>query len=389
MKQSFSQDIAAVAGMEVVPKILNVICRTTGLGFAAVARVTADRWIACAVKDDINFGLKPGGELQVGSTICAEIRDSGVSVVIDHVAEDPIFRDHHTPKQYGFQSYISTPIYRAGAFFGTLCAIDPRPARLKSPEVITTFELFAELIGNHLDAHDRLAKSEAALLSERDTAELREQFIAVLGHDLRNPLAAIEGGAVLLRRDLSPEKTKTVLDEMQRSLSRVFGMIDNVLDFARGRLGGGIDVAQQPDVDVGAALAHVIAEFRTAQPGCRIETDFAITAPVPSDARRLAQLTSNLVANALAHGAADQPVRVAAFTQDGVFELSVSNTGAPMDPATTERLFHPFTRASARAGQQGLGLGLYIASEIARAHGGALAVTSDETETRFTFRMPL
>ncbi len=385
MNPSFSQDIAAIANIAVVPKILDVICATTGLGVAAVARVTADRWVVCAAKDDISFGLKPGGELKVEPAPRRKIQDSDAGPA---GGADPIFGDGLTPEQYGFQSYISTPIFRGGAFFGTLCAIDPRPAELKSPDVLTTFELFAALIGSHLDAHDRLARSEAALSRERDTADVREQFIAVLGHDLRNPLAAIEGGTSLLRRNLSPDKVTAVVTEMRRSAARMREMIDNVLDFARGRLGGGIDVARSTGVNVGPALEHVIAEFRTAKPGCRIETDFKIADPVPCDARRLAQLASKLVANALAHGAADQPVRVAAFTKDSAFELSVSNAGKPIDPAMIERLFHPFTRASARPGQ-GLGLGLYIASEIARAHNGALTVTSDETETRFTFRMPL
>src|SRR5271170_310634 len=105
-------DIAAIGQIEAVATILDVVCRTTGMGFAAVARVTDDRWIACAVRDDISFGLKPGGELKVETTICDEIRASGREVIIDHVAEDPAFRDHDTPAMYGFQSYISIPIIR-------------------------------------------------------------------------------------------------------------------------------------------------------------------------------------------------------------------------------------------------------------------------------------
>jgi sigma-B regulation protein RsbU (phosphoserine phosphatase) len=103
----------------------------------------------------------------------------------------------------------------------------------------------------------------------------------------------------------------------------------------------------------------------------------------------VAQLLSNLLANALTHGAPDGPVRVHAFTDADGFELSVANVGDPIPPATLERLFQPFFRASLRQGRQGLGLGLYIAAEIARAHDGVLDVTSSSTETRFTFRMPL
>src|SRR6202166_1350117 len=86
------------------------------------------------------------------------------------------------PAMYGFQSYISVPIILSdGSFFGTLCAIDPRPARLKAPEVIGMFKLFAELIAFHLDTIQRLESSNASLLGERKHSELREQFIAVLG----------------------------------------------------------------------------------------------------------------------------------------------------------------------------------------------------------------
>jgi GAF domain-containing protein len=192
MVTDFQADIAAVANIKAVPTILEVVCRTTGMGFAAVARVTEDRWIACGVRDDIAFGLQPGGELKVETTICHEIRQSREPVIIDHVADDAAYCGHSTPAMYGFQSYISMPIILPdGSFFGTLCAIDPRPARVNTPAIVGMFKLFAELIAYHLSAQAQLASSEANLLNERKTAELREQFIAVLGHDLRNPLAAI------------------------------------------------------------------------------------------------------------------------------------------------------------------------------------------------------
>src|SRR5277367_1574155 len=128
MNDTFEQDIAAVGSIKAIPTILDIVCRTTGMRFAAVARVTEDRWIACSVRDDIAFGLKPGSELKIESTICHEIRQSGRAVIIDNVAEDAIFREHCTPAMYGFQSYISVPIRLAdGSFFGTLCAIDPAP----------------------------------------------------------------------------------------------------------------------------------------------------------------------------------------------------------------------------------------------------------------------
>ena len=165
-------DVAAVQAIDVVPLILEVVCRTTGLGFAAVARVTENRWIACAVRDEIAFGLVPGGELVLESTICNEIRQHGRQVVIEDVATDDTFRSHPTPLRYGFRSYISVPITLSdGKFFGTLCAIDPRPAQLQTAKVVGTFTLFAQLIAFHLDAQGRLAEMETRV-AER-TAALR------------------------------------------------------------------------------------------------------------------------------------------------------------------------------------------------------------------------
>ena len=389
MTTDFQADIDTIGRIAAVPTILNVICRVTGMGFAAIARVTEERWICCAVNDEIAFGLLPGGELKVETTICHEVRQSREVIVIDHVAQDKVYCQHPTPAMYGFQSYISMPIFlKDGSFFGTLCAIDPRPARLNNPATLGMFRLFAELIAFHIDAGDRLASSEASLLDERKTAELREQFIAVLGHDLRNPLASIDAGARLLLKTPLNEKAITIVTMMQNSVSRMSGIINNVLDLTRARLGRGIPLnrTRQPLAPV---LDQVVAEFRTTHPDRTIETQFALGEPVDGDRIRIAQLFSNLLGNALAYGAADQPVRVRAAANGGTFELSVANAGEPIPAAARERLFEPFARGDVRPNQQGLGLGLYIASQIARAHGGTLEVTSTPAETRFTFRMPL
>jgi hypothetical protein len=388
-KDNLAGDLEAVSRINAVPMILEVVCRTTGMGFAAVARVTEQRWVACAVRDEIEFGLTPGGELQVATTLCDEIRDSGRAIVIDHVSEDTNFCQHPTPKMYGFQSYISMPIVLPdGRFFGTLCAVDPKPARLNRPETIGMFKLFADLIAFHLDAQERLRLSETALLSERETAQLREQFFAVLGHDLRNPLNAVRGGAELLALMPLPEKAVPVVTLIQRSAARMTGLVENVLDFARARLGGGLSLDRAADADLRATLEQVIAEARTAWPGREVSGEIELDGPVNCDPARVAQMFSNLLANALTHGDPQGPVRVRARRDGGAFELSVSNQGEPIPPETVERLFQPYTRASDRPGRQGLGLGLYIASQIARAHGGTLEVDSTPAETRFTFRMP-
>jgi signal transduction histidine kinase len=120
-----------------------------------------------------------------------------------------------------------------------------------------------------------------------------------------------------------------------------------------------------------------------------IEADVEFDDPIRCDRPRIAQLLSNLLGNALTYGTPEMPVRVQALTDGELFELSVSNAGSPIPPAAMERLFQPFTCGAVRPSQQGLGLGLFIACQVARAHGGRLEATSSTDETRFKFRMPL
>ena len=389
MNTTIAEDLAAIARIDAVTKILEVVCRTTGMGFSAVARVTETKWIACAVRDQIALGLQPGGELDLHTTLCDEIRESGKVIAIDDVVKDKAFCNHPTPARYGFQSYISAPINLPdGRFFGTLCAIDPKPARVTSPEVVGMFTLFADLIAQHLDAQERMAVSESALVAERATSRLREQFIAVVGHDLRNPLAAIAGGAELLRRmPLTPQALE-LATMVKRSAARMTGLIENILDFARGRLGGGIVLRRTLDTALGVTVEQVIDELQMANPARTIHRELSIDSPVFCDSARIAQLLSNLLANAFTHGEAESPIWVRAHCDASGCEISVTNRGKTIPPENVEQLFHPFARGKTRAPAEGLGLGLYIASEIAGAHDGTLAVTSADGETRFTFRMP-
>ena len=244
-----------------------------------------------------------------------------------------------------------------------------------------------------LDARDQSRSSEAAaratLKDERETSELREQFIAVLGHDLRNPLASISAGARILLRQPKDDTETRVLQMMQTTVTRMSGLIDNVLDFARGRLGGGITLSRDANRPLQPVLQQVVDELSTAAPDRVIQCDFRITSPVNCDRSRIGQMVSNLLGNALTHGSADKPVKVVASTGNGMFELSVANAGEPIPQAAMANLFEPFFRGQVRASLQGLGLGLHIASEIAKAHDGTLTVTSTAEETRFTFLMPL
>ncbi|MCD2322484.1 GAF domain-containing protein [Sphingomonas sp. IC-56] len=159
MTDPVHQEALALADDQTVEQILQEVCRLTGMGFAAVARVTEDRWIACQVLDKIEFGLRPGDELEVATTICDDIRKTTTMVVINDAGEDEQWRTHHTPKLYGFKSYVSVPIMLPdGSFFGTLCAIDPHRRELRGSAAVLMMQEFATRIAQII-AQERSAVS--------------------------------------------------------------------------------------------------------------------------------------------------------------------------------------------------------------------------------------
>ena len=232
-------------------------------------------------------------------------------------------------------------------------------------------------------------EAQASLLNERETAALRDQFIAILGHDLRNPISSIDAGLRLLLRTSLEDKGKELVRLMQNSVGRMSSLTSNVLDFARGKLGGGFPIERSKERPLKPVLELVSDELANSYPERRIDLKFEFADPIVCDCERIGQMFSNLLANALTHGDLDTPIRVEATAGDGTFTLSVANSGEAIAPAIMNDLFLPFRRGDGHTSKQGLGLGLFIASEIARAHGGALTVSSSEQETKFTFQMPL
>ena len=389
MLDTKSTDIAAVQRISAVPVILEIVTKMTGMRFAAVARVTNTTWIACAVLDKIEFGLKQGGELELGTTICDEIRQHHRPVVFGHASSDPHWSKHQTPRIYKIESYISIPIFRANKeFFGTLCAIDPSPVDLSDSTAIDTMKLFAELIGTQLDSELAMEQTRRDLGDERSLGELREKFIAVLGHDLRNPVHAISIGANVLKGNVSEDKRRTMVEMISRSARRIEGLIENTLDFAHSRMGEGIPVYRVRDPQLLDELRHVIDEIQSVYPNREIKFRTKIQQLPFADTKRLGQLLGNLVANAVTHGSANRPVQIDVVSDEHRFELSVSNSGTPIPPEILPSLFEPFTRLETAIPEQGLGLGLYIASQIAIAHSATLEVSSTDEKTCFTLRMP-
>jgi signal transduction histidine kinase len=383
--------VAAIARMEAVPSLLKVLCEITGMRVAVVARVTEDTWTACAVKDEAHFGLKPGMEFPVDRTLCFDSRASRAPVVIEHASADPRYCDHEAPQRYRIESYVSVPIIRAdGGYFGNLTALDPSPAKVAEPRILSMFTEFAALIASQLDNQLLQEQEHRALLDERAAGELREEFMAILGHDLRNPLHAIYASGDLLERKLTDPDLSVMASRIKTNVRRMSALIDDVLDFARGRLGGGIGLELTEIENINTGLATVIQELRDTHPDSAILADIHVNRPVRCDLGRFQQVASNLLGNALTHGLPGSPVKISASVDEEELVLEVWNAGEPIPADSLGKIFQPFWRHSVSAGRNGLGLGLHICSQIVQAHEGRISVTSSlEHGTQFTARLPL
>lgn len=228
-----------------------------------------------------------------------------------------------------------------------------------------------------------------ALISSEDEAILREQFVAILGHDLRNPLAAIGAAIRIATREPHNAKIAAMFTAIAGSADRIAKLIDVTMDFARVRLGDGLPVNLGMCEDLEAGFERVIDEIRIAHPSRTIFLDYRFEGAVKCDSSRLDQLLSNLLANAVTHGSKSKPIFVRTENSDGQFVLSVVNSGRPIPAVAMHTLFDPFSRSDGDSSLQGLGLGLYITSQIAQAHGGVVDALSNQTETTFRLKFPL
>jgi signal transduction histidine kinase len=233
---------------------------------------------------------------------------------------------------------------------------------------------------------------QAELARSEERAAVRERFVGIFGHDLRDPLQAIgfAHAALLAREDTTPGQAALVR-RASASADRMARMIHDLLDVTRARLGSGISIDRRP-ARLDRICRPVVDELSLAHPGRVLDLDAPVAAAGEYDPDRLAQVVSNLVGNALKHGSPDTPVRISLREERTEAVLSVQNHGPAIPAGAQTHIFDPFRQEQppgGRPGQDSLGLGLFIVKQIVEAHGGSIAVVSTPEEgTTFTVRLP-
>jgi light-regulated signal transduction histidine kinase (bacteriophytochrome) len=240
--------------------------------------------------------------------------------------------------------------------------------------------------------HARMMLGELARVSNArraQTESTRAQLLAMLGHDLRDPLNSINMAGMVLEKTDGGNKG-TLGKRIQSSSNRMQRMIGQVLDMSRIDRGLTLGIALQP-VDLAALVDDMVEEARLAYPTIVYDVHTVGPAVVLADAGRLGQVISNLLSNARHHGDPNQPIVIRLAPRDGMAVLEVANAGDPIADETAGALFNPFKRTSLNnpRNRTGMGLGLYIAQQIVREHDGEIAYRHEEGRVVFAVRLPL
>jgi PAS domain S-box-containing protein len=251
-------------------------------------------------------------------------------------------------------------------------------------------ESLSQLCAQTLERARLYEEEQRATTEARRRAGLEQQFLGMVSHDLRNPLQAISLAARTLQRMEQPtaEALLRLTGRIATSADTMGRMLSDLLDFTRGRLGGGIPLERAPCELVGLCR-EVVDEFSVTHPDGDVRLEGDALCEGWWDGQRLRQVLSNLVSNALRHARAGTPVWVRAEGRAGEVVLSVRNAGEPIPQQLRPVLFESYTRGNPRFRPSGsLGLGLYIVRQVVEGHGGTVEVASDEGATTFTVRLP-
>jgi signal transduction histidine kinase len=234
------------------------------------------------------------------------------------------------------------------------------------------------------------AIAESITQYTRELNRSKDRFLAILGHDLRNPLSAISmSAAIMLESGALPGPTVGTTEVIARSASRMNQMVGDLIDFARGQFGQGMPIARA-ETDLGKVLNDVVAEVGASYPKSRVNVDAGGELIGNWDSTRLAQALTNLVTNAVHHGSSDTPINVVVQGMPDEVVLSVQNQGPVIPSERLDQILDGTAPTdAARADAERLGLGLYITGQIVKAHGGSIdASSSADSGTVFTMHLP-
>jgi signal transduction histidine kinase len=377
-------DVENIQRITFIPLLLESITSITGMGFAVIARVTMDRWIACAVRDTIGFGLVPGSELALDSTLCSEIWETRQTIVFDEVTRDAVYCHHHTPKIYGLQSYISMPIIlKDGSFFGTVCAVDRRPAQVNNDKVLSLFRLFVELIVLQLSV-------QSAADTPGDQTVGKQLVINNLAsHRLEASLQKLElYSDLLLSQGVGNEKVAAIARKIHGHVAALSRGTSHLHELTPSDL----DDPRREICDLNLIVRTVTDKLSIVlrKKGAVIDSEVLHT--IGGQPRQLAWFFYHTLQNAMQFARPEIPLRVTINSREmpidevlphllldpgrRYVEVRIEDNGSGIVPDRYERISRLLKSKTSSATAGCLGAGLPVCKKIADNHRGILLIDS-------------
>ena len=393
IEDNLSKDIEAIKQISIVPTMLEVICQITGMGFAAIARVTENKWLACSVRDEVQFGLPAGGELKIETTLCNEIRDHRQPIIIDNVEEDPHYCYHHTTKIYGLKSYISFPIIlKDGTFFGTLCAVDARPAQLNNSKVIGIFTMFTELLSFHLQSLDLLERTHQNNThlyninsSLTKINQELDNFVFTASHDLKSPISNIEGllevlSEAVTAENFNREEINRIIYLMKSSVKSFNLTIKDLTTIVETTTTSVDEKLEEINIfEIVESVKQDLTQLIEASQA-KIEVFSEDKMVLHFSKKNLKSILYNLLSNAIKYRSPARTPEVLVKLEEinGKRQLSVTDNGLGIPLDKQDHVFTMFKRFHSHV--EGSGIGLYIVKRMVDNMNGQIQVNSTLNE---------
>ena len=408
-------DMIDAQRLAALPSVLKALRGLTQTRFAALVRLTDQKWQACLVDDHASLGIRAGDVFPIEDTLCAQVREIHAPVNQPSVGPDMAGENTaHMARALGIRCHFSYPVFAAdGAFFGALCLMDTTPHEPLSSAVVDAVAAFSQLVGTALSRTGRAASQDLPM-GKASTApdvgstqaakapapaavpaaaeaepSVQARVLSVMGHDLRNPMHSLMAAIEMIQLKPMEPRLERLMGMVQGSASRLSELARQTLDFTRLQMLGELPIQVMPSHDPVSGIKAVIEHVRASYPQREVQEDLQNCPSADIDPGRVDQALSSVLTHAIKHCGADQQVGVRALGRDGRLIVEVSVPGYILDAALLPHLFNPFAQRDGTAQTAHLGVGLYLARATALAHGGDLVARQTGTEVGFIFSLPI
>lgn len=365
-------------------RILEALCGHTKMRYGLIRKKDGQTWGNWCVYD-YQYQKIVAKNSETYVKIYQAIRKGLSPIYIDDSELCSVNQWTEILQKFGLKSYISYPIInKKDAIIGHLSLMNAEPVHFDQSKLEMLLPVCSDLIAIDFKTVAACRNTRKKLEQELNYSKNRELVLSSLAHDLNNPVSIVKVISQYLRGNIKDESQRNLLEKIEEASFRMKGMIDDILDFSSIRLGYEfIRVSDNQRMD--SLIRQILSEFELLHSRTLI-ANINLPVDVPCDHHKMGRAFANLIGNAIKHGDPYQNIEINAFIQKEIFIFSVTNKVSHPHSSDLTDLFKPFVKAG---NSNGLGLGLFIANEIAKIHKGKITVNLEDSKITFNLMIPI